>query len=92
MVKINVGVIFGGRSVEHEISIISALQAIHSIDRNKYNVVPIYITKQGQFYTGEALTEIENFKDLDQLVSRCKQIVIANHKGELISEYPQHVS
>jgi len=89
MVKINVGVIFGGRSVEHEISIISALQAIHSIDRNKYNVVPIYITKQGQFYTGEALTEIENFKDLDQLVSRCKQIVIANHKGEIvISEYP----
>ena len=49
---------------------------------NKYNVVPIYITKQGQFYTGEALTEIENFKDLDQLVSRCKQIVIANHKGK----------
>ena len=65
------------------------MQAIHSIDRNKYNVVPIYITKQGQFYTGEALTEIENFKDLDQLVSRCKQIVIANHKGEIvISEYP----
>ena len=89
MVKINVGVFFGGRSVEHEISIISALQVIHSIDRNKYNVVPVYITKRGQFYTGEALTDIQNYRDLDRLLNRSKQIVISNHNGEkVITEYP----
>lgn len=87
--KINVGVFFGGRSVEHEISIISALQVIHSIDRNKYNVVPIYISKRGQFYSGDALEDIQNYKDMDRLFSRCKQVVITNHEGEkVITEYP----
>lgn len=89
MVKINVGVIFGGRSVEHEISVISALQVIHSIDRDKYNVVPVYITKKGQFYTGEALNDIQNYKDLDRLLSRCRQIIIVNHNGSIVmAEYP----
>lgn len=90
--KINVGVFFGGRSVEHEISIISALQVIHSIDRNKYNVVPVYITKRGQFYTGNDLEDIQNYKDLDRLLSRSKQIVITNHDGEkVMTEYPASI-
>ena len=45
--KTNIGVFFGGRSTEHEISVISASQAMHAIDRNRYNVTPIYITKEG---------------------------------------------
>ncbi len=53
--KTNIGVFFGGRSTEHEISVISASQAMHAIDREKYNVTPIYITKKGVWYTGEAL-------------------------------------
>ena len=40
---IKVGVIFGGNSVEHEVSIISALQAMENIDTNKYEIVPIFI-------------------------------------------------
>ena len=52
--KINVAVMFGGKSVEHEISVISALQAAEYLDREKYEVIPGYITKQGQMYTGEA--------------------------------------
>ena len=44
--KIKVGVIFGGESVEHEVSIISAMQAINKLDLEKYEVVPIYITKE----------------------------------------------
>ncbi len=39
--KINVGVVFGGKSTEHEISIISALTAIKHVDKEKYNVIPI---------------------------------------------------
>lgn len=87
--KINVGVFFGGRSVEHEISIISALQVINAIDSSKYNVVPVYITKKGIFYTGDLLNDIQNYKDMDRLLARCKQIVITNHNGEkVISEFP----
>ena len=44
--KIRVGVIFGGESVEHEVSIISAIQAMNKLDEEKYEIVPIYITKE----------------------------------------------
>ena len=50
--KIKIGVFFGGNSVEHEVSIITALQAIENIDRNKYDIVPIYITKENKMYCG----------------------------------------
>lgn len=43
--KIKVGVIFGGESAEHEVSIISAIQAINKMNEEKYDIIPIYITK-----------------------------------------------
>ena len=48
--KIKLAVMFGGRSVEHEISVISAIQAIHAVDKDKYDVIPIYITKNNEMY------------------------------------------
>ena len=53
--KIKLGVIFGGETVEHEVSIISALQAIENIDKEKYEVIPIYIGKDRTWYTGHIL-------------------------------------
>ncbi|MFH1129292.1 MAG: D-alanine--D-alanine ligase family protein [Patescibacteria group bacterium] len=55
MEKINVGIFFGGKSVEHEISLISAKNIINVIDKNKYNIIPIGINKNGEFlfYDGE---------------------------------------
>ena len=53
--KIQLGVLFGGNSTEHEIAIISAVQAMLALDREKYDVIPFYITKDSRFYTGEAL-------------------------------------
>ena len=47
--KIRVGVFFGGKSVEHEVSVISAMQAIAALDQEKYEAVPIYITKDNKF-------------------------------------------
>ena len=44
--KTNIAVFFGGRSTEHEISVISANQAMAALDSEKYNVIPVYITKQ----------------------------------------------
>lgn len=74
MNKISVGVIFGCPSVEHEISIISAVQGMLSLDQNKYNIVPIYVSKKGHWYTGDALMNIENFSNIDSLLKTCTEV------------------
>ena len=73
---INLAVLFGGRSVEHEISIISAVQAMQSLDAGKYDVIPVYIAKDGNFYNGSALMEISNYKNMPALLKLCKRIII----------------
>ena len=50
--KIRVGVIFGGRSVEHEVSVISALQAMQSLNTDKYEATAVYLTKDNDLYIG----------------------------------------
>lgn len=72
--KTNVGVFFGGRSTEHEISVISASQAMHAINREKYDVTPIYISKQGKWYTGDALFDVANYRDIKQLLAKCEEV------------------
>ncbi|MDE6121457.1 MAG: D-alanine--D-alanine ligase [Muribaculaceae bacterium] len=72
--KTTIAVFFGGRSTEHEISVISANQAMAAIDRDKYDVVPVYITKQGHWYTGQALTDVKNFRDIPALLNRCTEV------------------
>ena len=62
--KIKVGVIFGGESAEHEVSIISAIQAINKMNEEKYDIIPIYITKEKQLYTGAMLKDIKTKKNL----------------------------
>lgn len=62
--KTNIGVFFGGRSTEHEISVISANQAINAIDRTKYDVTPVYVTKDGRWFTGDALLDLRNYRDM----------------------------
>ena len=49
--KLKIGVIFGGKSLEHEMSIITALQAMEHIDADKYEIIPIYITKELVWYS-----------------------------------------
>lgn len=88
MQKINVGVIFGGRSVEHEVSIISALQVIHTLDKEKYHVLPIYISKQGQWYRGDNLNQLEHYRDMPSLLASCRRVNFSPHhqEGKLIYE------
>ena len=73
---IKVGVIFGGETVEHEVSIISAVQAMNKLDNEKYEIIPIYISKEGEWFTGAVLREIETFKDLDLLKRYTKNVVL----------------
>src|SRR4051812_10782350 len=54
MKKLRVGILFGGRSGEHEISLLSAASVFKAIDQNKYEVVPIGITKEGRWLTSAA--------------------------------------
>lgn len=74
--KISVGVLFGGNSVEHEVSVISASQAMHALNKEKYNVIPIYITKNSTFYTGDALLDIAKYKDIPSLLTECEEVII----------------
>ena len=62
-----VGVVLGGVAPEHEVSIISALQAAAALDRDRYDAVPLYIAKDGTWYTGDALLDVETYRDLDEL-------------------------
>src|SRR5512140_34994 len=54
MTRIRVGILFGGRSGEHEVSLRSAASIVEAIDRDKYDVVPIGITKEGRWLTADA--------------------------------------
>lgn len=80
--KTNVGVFFGGRSTEHEISVISASQAMHAINRDKYDVTPIYITKQGKWYTGEALFDVANYRNIPELLKKCEEVYMRPVYGD----------
>ena len=85
-VKIKIGVIFGGKSVEHELSIMTAVQAMEHIDQEKYEVVPIYITKDLQMYSGGMLRHIDSFKDFDLIRHYAKRVNLVNKKGRFVLE------
>ncbi|CAM3983204.1 D-alanine--D-alanine ligase family protein [Alkalicoccus chagannorensis] len=72
--KTRLAVIFGGISVEHEVSVISALQAVDQLNKDKYEIVPIYISKERNWYTGENLLDIDNYKDLPGLLKEAQPV------------------
>ncbi|MCI5550936.1 MAG: D-alanine--D-alanine ligase [Clostridiales bacterium] len=56
--SLKVAVIYGSRTCEHDVSIVSALQAMDNLDKNEYEIVPVYIARDGQWYTGRLLRNI----------------------------------
>jgi len=64
MKKLTVGVLFGGRSPEHEVSIITGIQVLHALKKSNYDALPIYITKGGQWIVGdESFYKPETFRN-----------------------------
>lgn len=61
--KTTVAVIFGGRSVEHDVSIVTAHQIMRAFDPERIEVVPVYIDRQGRWFTGEPLLNLKNFQN-----------------------------
>jgi D-alanine-D-alanine ligase len=70
---LRVALFFGGRSAEHEISIISAQQVI-AVLRERHQVVPVYIARDGRWYTGDALLQIASFSDIPALLRRLTEV------------------
>ena len=81
---IKVGVIFGGETVEHEISIITAVQAMSFIDTTKYEVVPIYISKDRNWYTGELLKDMSTYKNLSDVPMVAKEVTLTKKDDKFI--------
>ncbi|MCU0481346.1 MAG: D-alanine--D-alanine ligase, partial [Anaerolineae bacterium] len=61
--RLTVAVVFGGRSVEHDVSVVTGHQIMRAFDPQAYDIIPIYITRDGKWFTGEPLMNLDNFKN-----------------------------
>lgn len=87
--KIRIALIFGGRSVEHEVSVISALQAMANMDKDRYEIYPVYMTKENEFYYGEKTGDIEAYRHIPSLISSSARVVLINEKNRFyLVNYP----
>lgn len=86
--RITVGIFFGGRSVEHDVSIVTAQQIMQALDAQRYEVIPVYISREGKWFTGDVLRKIENFKE-DRILSApgLKSVILSpdvRHHGLIV--------
>ena len=81
--KLKVAVLFGGASVEHEVAVISGIQAIMNMDPEKYDVVPVYLTKDSEMYIGSGIGTIEKYKDIPTLLAESQRVILARDEGEV---------
>ena len=91
MSKMNIAVFFGSRSCEHDVSIVSALQCIEATKAAGFNVTPVYISRDGLWYTSEPLENIETFREFNPMtkgITRVTLDVTAN-AGDLWAWPPQ---
>ena len=72
--KVNLVVLFGGASSEHKVSIASARKVMKHLDREKYNVLPVYLTQQGIFFYGDALATIDDFGRIADVLAKCVRV------------------
>lgn len=90
MAKRSVGVIFGSRSVEHGVSILTAHYVMAALDRTKYDVVPIYITRDGRWMSGRELLDPSVFKDFEAVAPRLKRVaLIADPVSPCLALHPE---
>ena len=73
--KTRVAVLFGGHSVEHEVSIISGIQALRALDPAKYEAFPVYISKDNRFYIGENLGQVESYRDMKACLAAAQPVL-----------------
>ncbi len=76
--------LFGGKSVEHEVSVITGIQAFLAMDTEKYDVIPVYMTKKNEMYIGESIGDIEAYKDIPALLNKSQRVVMMNEDGKVV--------
>lgn len=86
--KLTVAVVFGGRSVEHDVSVVTGHQIMKAFDPNHYEIIPIYITREGKWYTGDPLMKLDNFQN--EVISHkgVEQVILSptvQHHGLIIN-------
>ncbi len=87
--KTRIAVLFGGNSVEHEVSVISAIQAIMNMDTDKYEITPVYISKNREMYVGENVGNIDAYKNIDKLIKESRRVIFVNEgKSTFLVPYP----
>lgn len=91
MSKMNIAVFFGSRSCEHDVSIISALQLIEAAKTAGFSVTPVYISREGLWYTGEALENIETFRSFNPMAKDITRVTldVSANAGDLWAWPPQ---
>lgn len=87
--KIRVAMMFGGKSVEHEVSVISGIQAIMNMDTDKYEIIPVYLTKNNEMYIGDEVGNMDAYKDVDALLKKSQRVIMINENGKVsLMPYP----
>ena len=87
--KTKVALMFGGKTVEHEVSVISGIQALKSMDTDKYEVIPVYMTKENDMYTGPDIGKIESYRDIPVLLKHSQRVIMVNDGGRVqLVPYP----
>ena len=87
--KTKVAMMFGGKTVEHEVSVISGIQAFRAMDTDKYEVIPVYMTKENDMYIGPDIGKIESYRDIPALLKRSQRVIMVNEGGRVqLVPYP----
>ena len=87
--KTKVAMMFGGKTVEHEVSVISGIQAFKAMDTDKYEVIPVYMTKENDMYIGSDIGKIESYRDIPTLLKRSQRVIMVNDGGRVqLAPYP----
>lgn len=88
--RIRVAMLFGGKSVEHEVSVISGIQAFHNMDTEKYDVIPVYMTKENEMFVGNEIGNMEAYKDIPALLKKSQKVVLQKVEGKnVLHAYPE---
>lgn len=87
--KTKVAMIFGGKTVEHEVSVISGIQACMAMDTDKYEVIPVYLTKDNDMYIGDGVGDIASYRDIPALLAKSQRVIMLNEGGRAVMQpYP----
>ncbi len=85
MQRRRIGVFFGGQSPEHEVSVITGLQVVAALDPSRFEVTPVYVTKDGHWYIGSQLGDIKQYAAIPSLVEKVTEVSVASGPGRTLA-------